>query len=355
MTEENRRVFIVLDGSFYPNIRQKLNQAKLVHRALYKSTGRGDLAAGGPRLVNPYQSVPSPDILNGRDKDENGVAYSPADLSARLAKEVSDAVAGGDATGNGLLPYDNYDDHFMALNRIEHIMRLIDGNLTGMVAWCGATLTSESLYKHLRGLNQILIPKNGKAELAANGYARLHDANMTLSAFRHADGNVLSQIVQVLSSEQFEIFMGPAERIYFNAQDIWDNGADVLGRKNKPGTPVTKLLHLTPENLEKIQHIRFTAYDKLFMSLLLDDYPRLKQLQTDLLKKVSAYRQYAVDHYHLENFDHIYDYLRIAIGYEKQSSTDSYMDKLLRRIDVFIDDKFEILSKRYNLEPKKWA
>lgn len=352
---ENKRIFLVVDGSFYPNIRPMLNKAGLVHRALYKSTGAGDVAAGGPRLINPYQGLPDPLLMQKRMMGENGEACSPAGLSERLAKDVAEAVAAGDPTGNGLLPYDNYADHYMALNRIEHLIRLLDGNLQGVIAWCGEALTSDKLYRHLRTLNQIMMPRNENATQHARGYAVLHDDNMALSTFRHADGNVIAQLVRVLQPRQFDCFLGSAERVYFEPSGFWESGANEFGRKGKAGQVATRTLHLTPQNLSDIANIRLEAYDKLFFDLLLEEFPHLHSIhERDLHKKITNARKAATHRYGLKAFGDLHDFLRVAVGKEEQSKHDSYTASLLLRDDVFVDDKIFILRNRYSLGVPTW-
>jgi hypothetical protein len=72
---------------------------------------------------------------------------------------------------------------------------------------------ADALYRHLRGLNRVLVPLDVPKIPAASedGELQTHEAVL----FRHADSNALDQVVPALGTVEMARVMGPAERLVF--------------------------------------------------------------------------------------------------------------------------------------------
>ncbi len=103
-----------------------------------------------------------------------------------------------------------------------------------------------ALWRHLRTLNEVLIPIEGSATETADQSAQYERV-----MFRHWDPNVLASVMPVLSVEQFARIFGPATYIVMNAPDYGGLGQiplpdDIPAAPNGP-------LRLSPDQMEGLK------------------------------------------------------------------------------------------------------
>lgn len=124
-----------------------------------------------------------------------------------------------------------------------------------MVFWVGDRgLSEETIYRHLRGINRIFLPLERDALAGLSGSVSGEAGDISLAAgdaqegasfaldleeargrseivvFRHADPNVMMQVLPALSPEQVVRLMGPAEEIYFAPAEAW--GGNIKARSS---------------------------------------------------------------------------------------------------------------------------
>ena len=142
--------------------------------------------------------------------------------------------------------------------QLEALVQLI-GDLPAAVFWIGdANLSEPALWRHLRTLNMVLIPKEYDAPDAPPpaGGEETHEAMM----FRHGDGNVLAEVLPALDAAQFSRVFGPARTLMFLAPDHPGSDGSPLRRAALPddAPPAPPgLLRLSMDEMRGIEAIRF--------------------------------------------------------------------------------------------------
>ncbi|MCZ7450969.1 hypothetical protein O8B93_25685 [Agrobacterium rhizogenes] len=278
-----RRIYAVLDGALFGNLTGDLSAAGLCHRPLYRQAGPdAAIMLGGPWLVSLSLSPavpPAPDglIETAEPSDEELQA-----LAAKLSDAMADAVARGDESGGGVLPADEIDLPRQVKSRIEALLKLV-ADKPAVVFWVGdRSLSEETIHRHLRGINRIILPLERDALAGLSGSVSGEAGDISLAAddaqeeasfaldleegrgrseiviFRHADPNVMMQVLPALSPEQVVRLIGPAEEIYFAPAEVWGGS---IKRAHRPVDVVAQggMLRLTPENIEVISASRMLA------------------------------------------------------------------------------------------------
>lgn len=159
-------VFAVLDGAQFDNLPKALFDGDFISRPLYLD--RGD--------NNPEQVITAPHMVT---------------LDERTEK----------VTGR------SYDETVKAL------LELIDNKPAAVFWQCPEG--GDVLYKHLRGINKIMIPKDalpGGPEEVDEGSPS--DETHAMVLFRHADANVLAQTLYAMAKEEAARFYGPRVRTH---------------------------------------------------------------------------------------------------------------------------------------------
>lgn len=290
---DDKRIYAVMDGSQFENLPRLLKNADVAHRPLYRYAG-GDYSVilGGPWLIDPYHaSVPPTSLEPMSDGDDGDVSDEVlAERSAALTEMMVEWLKSGDATGGGMLP-GMVADPSVVVARLRAMIALSDGK-PALVFWSGDNkLDAETLYRHLRGLNTIRVPKSDRDDgnpqmqgagdlrdiavaaeedvtsdrLSVPGYERL--------IFRHADANVLMQVIPVLDEAQVATLFGPAEQIIFAPDSAWGGGL----KRARKGTdvPPQSVLSLTRKNIEAMSDIRLEASRRKRVSLFRNSTPHL--------------------------------------------------------------------------------
>lgn len=149
------------------------------------------------------------------------------------------------------------------------------GDLPAAVLWTGdAGLSEERLWRHLRTLNMVLIPKEYDRQNVPPPFAgeETHEAVM----FRHADGNVLAEVLPVLDASQFSRVFGPAKALLFLAPDHPASDGSPLRRAVLPDdAPAAQpgLLKLSMDEMRGIEEMRLERSRHKVMNYLRDVDP----------------------------------------------------------------------------------
>ncbi|UHS59561.1 hypothetical protein [Agrobacterium vaccinii] len=310
VSDPDKRVYAVMDGSQFNDLPRLLKQADISHRPLYRYAG-GDYAVivGGPWLVNPYQAA----LSHSNDTSSDDAAeddLSDEEIEARssaLSAQMVSSLKAGDPTGGGMLPVQAVD-HGLVIQRLQKVVELSDGK-PALVLWSGNDdLAVEHLYRHLRGLNRILVPKvwrdipasadaqrvSNEAELLAAGDVAPSQngdsSNCDMVIFRHADANVMMQTVPALNEMQVARLFGPAENITFAPDDAWGGGIKRARKGSDIVSPQQGLLTLDRDAMVAMSASRLEVSRKRILAYLRDaDSENNNLSDADLRKKVLFY------------------------------------------------------------------
>ena len=226
--------FAVLDGAQFDDLPAALREGKFVARSLYLDRGEN----------NPDQVVTAPHLVWLDETPVNPGLRRPAVVVPALMELIGDRPAA--------------------------------------VFWQCPT-GGEALFRHLRGINMVLFPKDRltdpvpPAEAAAvEEEAEPDDETHTLVLFRHADANVMAQTAPALSPEQAARLHGPATAIAFRPAPEWRRGPSAWVVANRPdgaGRPPAGPLRLTHAALDGIRDAADTASRERIASYLHDVAP----------------------------------------------------------------------------------
>jgi hypothetical protein len=223
-------VFAVLDGAQFEDLPTGLYDGGFVHKPLYRFS-----AADRARARTAPQFV-------WLDRDQAA--------ASRLDKPTVEGKA--DAAV------------------LDRLLDLI-AERAGAVFWqCPAG--GDALYRHLRTINKILFPRDaeidhGKTYEADPLKAAGDNADAALGAedthewvvFRHADANVMVQVLPALDSVQFARLFGPADTLLFTPDEEWGGGAKLVHRPNELPNPPSGPLRLHTQTVKRIEDRRLLA------------------------------------------------------------------------------------------------
>lgn len=203
VSDPAQRVFAVFDGAVLDNPAYEFGKRQLFARPLFSGNTPQDFVSSGPWLIDLYHLPPR----NGDDPAEL-IASDPAIQARSLIKLAAAKPA--------------------------------------LVFWVGGPeLTHERMFKHLRSINKVLIPKE-------DGEPGEQEAVI----FRHADGNVLASVLPVLDEAQFVRLFGPALALTFHAPDFPDEDGWPVRRAVQPD-PVEQtppgMLALRPDQMRRVE------------------------------------------------------------------------------------------------------
>jgi hypothetical protein len=260
-----------MDGARFDDLPGMLTTAGLSHLSLYCNVQDAELVRAGPWLVDPYH-LPDPAV-----NAWGGLPVSDAAETLHTDEVAADTEA---ALHEGVSSEDYATSFPAASGNPDPIQQLeliagIAGDSSAAVFWIGdSELTEARLWRHLRTLNMVLIPKGyGEEDLPPSGE---DDETHEAVIFRHADGNVLAEVLPVLDTAQFARVFGPAQALMFLALDHPASDGSTLRRALLPADapPATAgLLKLSMGQMEGIEEIRFE---------------RLQKRTTEYLRRVGA-------------------------------------------------------------------
>ncbi|CTQ34806.1 DUF4123 domain-containing protein [Jannaschia rubra] len=224
------RVLGVFDGALHDALPVRLEAAGVAHRALV--TGEGELQTVGPWLADPAPAQPEA----GPDVDPDDLSDAAlADTANRLAADMKAALERGDPKGGGVLPGEA--DWWPGRgggdlrDRVEAMAALEARAPGSAVFWIlPREVAPDALWSHLRRIRQVIVPANHVETGAAT------DARAPV-LLRHADGDVLTELLSALSPPQVAQFLGPAAGLLFRAPSHPDAKGGVLWRVGASDAP----------------------------------------------------------------------------------------------------------------------
>ncbi|RNF33565.1 hypothetical protein [Paracoccus methylarcula] len=277
--EPDSRVYAVMDGAVIDGLKMKCREADLECRALYRHDGDPAVVLGGPWIVNPYR-----DWIGGEKftppawatEWESG-ALTLDDLNVRM----NAAIAAGDPSGGGITPFDDVRNAPATISRLDRILSIADDK-PGLVFWIGdAALTDEVLYQHLRRLNKVLVPKDqdepnesqaGELSVAAADPEEIpappRGAAHELVLFRHADANVMAQVIPALNAAQLSRLLGPCRQILCAPGVEWADGVLSVDRLEDWPPPHSGPLRFDAETMRAMNEMRMEGSRRKVMSYL---------------------------------------------------------------------------------------
>lgn len=232
-------VYAVLDGAHFENLPQQLLIGGFVSRPLYLDRGDND----------PQRVQTSPHLVWIDEREMSLMGRRPALVTLELLALIGDRA--------------------------------------GAVFWQCPT-GGEALYRHLRGINMVLIPADAAgtddpvAEVEAGG-DDLVDASDEADAmiapepddgkdpqtgndthsmvlFRHADANVITQLLASMSPDEKARFLGPASLVFASPDPEWSNGTPIAYHRATPGGAVYRgPLRLSETTLAGIEDSQLKA------------------------------------------------------------------------------------------------
>ncbi len=196
---------------------------------------------------------------------------------------------------------------------VDRLLQLV-GTAPAAVFWqCEAG--GDALYRHLRTINMILVPDEtetdyGKPYEASPSPPEENEADRTSPRggyaaviFRHADANVMAQVLPSLSRAQFSRLIGPAEAILFSPDKAWDEAEGIMGAKRTDDLPAPDrgMLKLERENIDAISIRRDRAAARNVADYLKEVAPdrsgdmQDEKLQTFALQSIRESKSFGVE------------------------------------------------------------
>ncbi|PDT11912.1 hypothetical protein CO655_06620 [Rhizobium sp. M1] len=307
-TEPGRRLFAVLDGARFDNLPSMLREADVLHRPLYRHAG-GDYAivVGGPWLVDPSRPALfklSEDAVPPDDRDNDLSDEALQARAARLSDRMMTNLKAGDPSGGGMLTVSGAPPTPDQASRIEALLRIADRR-SAIVFWVGdETMTAEALFRHLRSINRVVIPRGPASDVFDGGRAEIEaaaeentaeTANQRADAgemviFRHADPNVMMQVFPVLDEERALRLFGPADQIFFAPAPIWGGGVKRARRPAGRAFEGRGQLRLDRDMIAMIEDARMQASRRKVTAYLRDVDPATAELtDAELMDRVLSY------------------------------------------------------------------
>ncbi|WP_299965288.1 hypothetical protein [uncultured Roseobacter sp.] len=153
---------------------------------------------------------------------------------------------------------------------VINVLRDALGDTPAMVVWQGCA--HATLFQHLRGLNMVEVPRGTDTPVGPD-YAMLDPSKPTAQAsgakvdgrgeyelilFRHADPNVIAQILPALDLPGWARFLGRTNGLAYTPADDWSDEAGTHVAPRPGGLPETQRgwLRLERETLERMAEVR---------------------------------------------------------------------------------------------------
>ncbi|MGJ8605991.1 MAG: DUF4123 domain-containing protein [Marivita sp.] len=202
--------FAVLDGAQFDNLPDALREGEFVARSLYLD--RGD--------NNPDQVITAPHLVLLDERPATVLGRAPAQT-------------------------------------VPALLDLLDGKPAAVFWQCPAG--EEVLFRHLRGINMIMIPKEELLKTAPLRDEDTTDETHARVVFRHCDANVMAQTLPALTATEAARFFGPSTGVVFAAAPDWSNGQDVTVASKPDDLPTPKPgpLRLGQGTIDRMNGTRF--------------------------------------------------------------------------------------------------
>lgn len=224
-------IFAVLDGAQFDDLPMDLMMGGFVSRCLYLDRGDND----------PEQVITAPHMVWLDERLEN-------EEEGRAPEEVVEALA-----------------------------ELVDGK-PAVVFW-QCSDGADALFKHLRSINMVMLPKMALPETERKFIEADEDAVL----FRHTDANVMAQVMRSLNQREAVRLFGPAESILFQADDHWQNGQAYsrFDMSDDWPAPTPGMLRFSDRSMHRLSKVRETGLRKwavIDFATQQDDAAQLEQI-----------------------------------------------------------------------------
>jgi hypothetical protein len=274
-------VFAVLDGAQFDDLPMALFDENFVHRSLYLDRGNG--------TVDQLRTAPQ---LVWLDRDR-GMQRHNADQN----------------DGKPLFPV------------LERLLSLV-ADRPAIVFWvCEAG--GEVLYRHLRGINKILLPTDAargtsdRLEPLPSNADQPNDADHEMVLYRHCDANVMAQVLPALTLPNMARVLGPASQILCSPDDHWaERPLRLLRNPDMPIAPIGPLKLSTAEvhKIEDRREVKACQTVRGYLRRYASDVTK-KFSDDELNARVWAYRNEAKRYgIRSEAAHHRWAYLQIVSG-----------------------------------------
>ncbi|MND29634.1 DUF4123 domain-containing protein [Agrobacterium tumefaciens] len=176
LIDAGRPTFVVLDGAKFSDLPNALLRNRLLNRPLYVDRGGQirDFDLTSPQMIYLDRSRD--------DGPENGDGPCKPRILSAVSELMEDCSAG--------------------------------------VFW-SCSNGGDTLFRHLRKINRVRVEAG---HLPATHETHVDGSQDDILLFRHADANVMAQILPVLPERERERLMGPAEEINFVPDVVWSIG-----------------------------------------------------------------------------------------------------------------------------------
>ncbi|WP_117190267.1 DUF4123 domain-containing protein [Rhizobium terrae] len=256
----DRPLFAVLDGAQFEDLPGTLFGGNFVHRALYLDRGDGnqERVATAPQLI-------------WLDRQRTGGPVADEEASAPPNPEF-----------------------------VERLLAVIDAMPAAVFWQCSAG--GEVLYRHLRTINMVLVPHDTETDHGRSYEASplppedkpetsAERSDYTAVLFRHADANVMAQVLPSLNPAQFSRLLGPADALLFSPDPIWTEDGGIKGAKRTSDLPAPRsgMLRLEDHNIRAIGERRNAAAANKVADYLRKVAPaRVSEIEDDKLRQFAS-------------------------------------------------------------------
>jgi hypothetical protein len=135
---------------------------------------------------------------------------------------------------------------------LEALSRLVEERPAAVFWHCAAG--GDALYRHLRTINMVRLPRSALAEEAQ---AEIN-ADHVAALFRHSDANVLAQVFAGVDLREGARLLGPAQRLLFAPEAHWspEFGHITVERSADWPEPGRGTLTLSEATMRRIEEVR---------------------------------------------------------------------------------------------------
>ncbi len=299
-------VFAVLDGAQFQDLPATLFDGDFISRPLYVDRGEND----------PQQVVTAPHLVTLDERQETVIGRSYRDTVSALLDVIGEKPAA--------------------------------------VFWqCSQGV--DVLYRHLRGINMVLYPKDELRDWEEReppeGEEPSEPDTHTLVLFRHADANVMAQVIPSMTDLELSRLFGPANRLLFDPSAEW-SGAPGCERIDVPqDLPVAPKgsLRLSHQTLAQIDQISDYASQKKIEAYLHEVAPEYtaKLSQQELTDTVTQAGQIGRQIGLTTEYSHgLWAFLALFTGKETLTNPQvlSHFDGRSNEADDLVDDLYQQLK-----------
>ena len=169
-----------------------------------------------------------------------------------------------------------WENDLSSAQRLDALLGLME-DLSAAVFW-EYEGEVKYLFRHLRTINYVMIPRDADTppmpdplDPEGDTFGNTNTHQQVL--FRHADANVMAQVLPVLSSKQLSRFMGPARAVIFAPNAEWRLEETVIRVDNPKDTyNTTHPLKLSQSEMDMIERRRIEVRRWRTVAFLKQDF-----------------------------------------------------------------------------------